>query len=85
MLSKTGEVLELDPSMWAEDFGFIAEAIPSSYFMIGSGSGTSPKTNYGLQHPCFALDESILPQGVQLHVNLALRALHMLGEQVDSD
>jgi len=84
-LSKTEEVLELEPGMGAEDFGFIAQEIPSSYFMIGSGSGTTPvRTNYGLHHPCFALDESILPQGVQLHVNLALRALHMLGE-VDSD
>ncbi|CAJ1964921.1 unnamed protein product [Cylindrotheca closterium] len=80
MLSKSGEVLELDPSMGAEDFGFFAEAIPSSYFMIGSGSGIEPPTDFGLHHPCFALDESILPQGVELHLNLALRALHMLGE-----
>ena len=84
MLSASGEVLEVDPGMGAEDFGFIAEEIPSSYFMIGQGSGTNPPTNFGLHHPCFALDESILPQGVELHVNLALRALHMLGE-VDSD
>mmetsp|Transcript_22299 Transcript_22299/g.55129 ORF Transcript_22299/g.55129 Transcript_22299/m.55129 type:complete len:477 (+) Transcript_22299:258-1688(+) len=84
MLSVSGEVLELEPGMGAEDFSFIAEEIPSSYFMIGQGSGTDPPTNFGLHHPCFALDESILPQGVKLHVNLALRALHMLGE-IDSD
>ncbi|CAJ1964839.1 unnamed protein product [Cylindrotheca closterium] len=84
MVSKSGEVLELDPGMGAEDFGFIAEEIPSTYFMIGSGSGTEPPTDFGLHHPRFALDETILPQGAELHVNLALRCLHMLGE-VDSD
>ncbi|CAJ1964851.1 unnamed protein product [Cylindrotheca closterium] len=84
MLSVTGEVVEIEPGMGAEDFGFISEEIPSSYFTIGQGSGTNPPTNVGVHHPHFALDESILPQGVELHVNLALRCLHMLGE-VDSD
>ncbi|KAL3929643.1 MAG: hypothetical protein SGBAC_012120 [Bacillariaceae sp.] len=84
MVSVSGEVLEVEPGMGAEDFGFIADEIPSSYFMIGQGSGTDPPTNFGLHHPRFALDESILPQGVELHANLALRALHMLGE-IDSD
>lgn len=36
------------------------------------------QTNFGLHHPNFALDENILPQGVELHVNLALRSLKKL-------
>lgn len=64
--------------MAAEDFSFLAEAVPSTFFLLGSGSGTNPPTNYGLHHPHFALDESVLPRGVELHVNLALRALQKL-------
>lgn len=81
MSSKTGEVLEVDPGMGAEDFGFIAEQIPSSYFMLGSGSGTNPPTNYGLHHPKFALDESVMARGAELHVNMAIRALKYLEEE----
>lgn len=66
--------------MGAEDFSFIAENVPSTFFLLGQGSGKSPDTNYGLHHPHFALDESILPRGVELHVNLALRALQRLND-----
>ena len=67
------------------DFSFVAETIPSTFFFLGQGSGTEPATNYGLHHPHFALDESVLPRGVELHVNLAVRALAKLandGEDV---
>jgi metal-dependent amidase/aminoacylase/carboxypeptidase family protein len=37
-----------------------------------------PRTDYGLHHPNFALDENVLPIGVELHVNLALRAIKEL-------
>ena len=69
--------------MGAEDFSFVAEAIPSTFFFLGQGSGTNPPTNYGLHHPRFALDESVMPRGVELHVNLALRALQKLGDDGD--
>lgn len=81
LVSKDGKILETDPTMGAEDFSFVAELIPSTFFMLGQGSGTDPPTNYGLHHPHFALDESIMPQGVELHVNLALRALHKLRQE----
>eukprot|EP00980_Cylindrotheca_fusiformis_P005931 scaffold1246_cov134-Cylindrotheca_fusiformis.AAC.23 len=80
MLSDSGELLDIEPTMGAEDFGFVAEQIPSTFFLLGQGSGIEPPTNYGLHHPSFALDESILPRGVELHVNLALRSLKKLGE-----
>lgn len=80
LLSNTGTLLEVEPTMGAEDFSFVTESIPSTFFLLGQGSGKSPNTNYGLHHPHFALDESVLPLGVELHVNLALRALKKLGE-----
>ena len=85
MVSRTKELLIDEPGMGAEDFGFVAEELPSTYFLLGQGSGTEPPSHYGLHHPCFALDESVLPQGVELHINLALRALKRLGEMSDDE
>jgi len=48
---------------------------------LGQGSGKSPDTSFGLHHPHFALDESVLPRGVELHANVALRALHKLASE----
>lgn len=73
-------LLSLLLAMGAEDFSFLAETIPSVFFFLGQGSGTNPPTNVGLHHPRFALDENILPKGVELHVNLAVRALAKLNE-----
>ncbi|CAJ1954531.1 unnamed protein product [Cylindrotheca closterium] len=79
MLSKDGKLLDIVPTMGGEDFGFVAEKIPATFFLLGQGTAhTGPPTNYGLHHPHFALDESVLPRGVALHVNLALRALKKL-------
>jgi len=78
LVAEDGKVLETEPTMGAEDFSFVAETIPSTFFLLGQGSGSQPSTNYGLHHPHFALDESVMPKGVELHVNLALRALRKL-------
>jgi amidohydrolase len=84
LVSEEGYVRDTEPTMGAEDFSFLAETIPSAFFFLGQGSGVDPPTNYGLHHPHFALDESVMPRGVELHVNLALRALRKLqqGEPV---
>jgi len=85
LVAENGKVHETEPTMGAEDFSFVAESIPSTFFLLGQGSGTDPPTNYGLHHPHFALDESAMPKGVELHVNLALRALRKLrnGESLE--
>ena len=80
MISDEGYTRDTDPTMGGEDFSFLAERVPSTFFLLGQGSATSPPTNYGLHHPHFALDESVMPRGVELHVNLALRALQRLHE-----
>ena len=78
LVSDEGFLRNVDPTMGAEDFSFIAEALPSTFFLLGQGSGKNPPTNYGVHHPHFALDESVMPKGVELHVSLALRALKEL-------
>lgn len=80
-VSEEGYLRDIEPTMGAEDFAFVAENIPSTFFLLGQGSGTDPPTNYGLHHPHFALDESVLPRGVELHVSLALRALRKLRDE----
>jgi amidohydrolase len=80
MVSDEGYVRDTEPTMGAEDFSFLAEKVPSTFFLLGQGSGHDPPTHYGLHHPHFALDESVMPRGVELHVNLALRALQRLNE-----
>ena len=81
LLSEDGIITDIEPTMGAEDFSFVAENVPSTFFLLGQGSGKGPNTDYGLHHPHFALDESVLPRGVELHVNLALRALRNLSEE----
>jgi IAA-amino acid hydrolase len=78
MVSREKTVRQVEPSMAAEDFGFLAQRIPSTFFFLGSGSGTSPKSDYGLHHPQFAIHEEVLPYGVELHVQLAIRAIAQL-------
>jgi IAA-amino acid hydrolase len=80
LVSDEGVLRDIEPTMGAEDFSFVAENIPSTFFLLGQGSGSDPPTNFGLHHPHFALDESVMPRGVELHVNLALRALRRLAE-----
>ena len=83
IVSNEGYVRDIEPTMGGEDFAFLAQAVPSTFFFIGQGTGGDeahhiPPTDYGLHHPKFALDENILSVGVELHVNLALRALKKL-------
>lgn len=80
LVSVEGVTREMEPTMGAEDFSFFAQAIPSTFYLLGQGSATKPKSSYGLHHPKFALDEGILTQGVELHVNWAIRALRQLFE-----
>mmetsp|Transcript_7644 Transcript_7644/g.7219 ORF Transcript_7644/g.7219 Transcript_7644/m.7219 type:complete len:150 (+) Transcript_7644:2-451(+) len=84
MVSKEGYMRDIVPTMGGEDFSFIADAVPSTFFMIGQGTGGDeklhlPRTDYGLHHPSFSLDEDVMPVGVELHVNIALRTLAELG------
>lgn len=70
------------------DFAFVADAIPSTFFQVGQGSGGDeeyhlPRTDYGLHNPSFALDEHVMPIGVELHVNIALQALKKLTKESD--
>lgn len=86
LVSHEGFMRDIEPTMGGEDFAFVANAVPSTFFLVGQGTGGDeryhlPRTDYGLHHPSFALDEEVLPIGVELHVNVALRALKKLSQE----
>mmetsp|Transcript_20074 Transcript_20074/g.23159 ORF Transcript_20074/g.23159 Transcript_20074/m.23159 type:complete len:569 (+) Transcript_20074:90-1796(+) len=89
VVSPEGRLRDIEPTMGGEDFSFLAETIPSMFFLLGQGTGGDdttpghhlPRTDYGLHHPSFALDEHVLPLGVQLHANLAVRSLQKLWQE----
>jgi len=91
LVSDDGKLQDVEPTMGAEDFGFLSRTIPSTFFLLGQGgrgekssNDTIEKTiqtNYGLHDPRFTLDEKNMAKGVELHVNIALRALKMLANK----
>ena len=99
-VSKEGLVRDIEPTMGGEDFAFLAQAVPSTFFLLGQGGSdvedstlqttkkttkNNLRTNYGLHHPQFALDEDVMPRGVELHVTLALHTLKKLINEKKSD
>jgi metal-dependent amidase/aminoacylase/carboxypeptidase family protein len=98
LVSDEGKLQDVEPTMGAEDFGFLSRTIPSTFFLLGQGGGgsstsdsnnnttkkTTIETNYGLHDPRFTLDEKNMAKGVELHVNIALRALKMLANKKET-
>jgi len=94
LVSGSGKHTPVDPTMGAEDFGYLAQGVPAAFFFLGQGGdgngdavqsgcgkccGRVP-TNLSLHHPEFNLDEEVLKRGVALFLNLALRSLKELSE-----
>jgi amidohydrolase len=67
-------VIAMPATLGSEDFGFIADQVPSFYFRLGvrrpGDHIASP-----LHTPGFFADESCLPVGVRALVTVALAAL----------
>ena len=57
---------DLPPSMGAEDFAFIAQAVPACYAWIGNGTDTAR-----LHNPRYDFNDAVLPHGVRFWVHLA--------------
>lgn len=71
LLGDGQRVAEAEPSMAAEDFAFIAQAVPSAFIFLGIRNETAGAV-HGLHTPRFTLDESVLRTGAALHAALAL-------------
>ncbi len=67
-------VLTFEPKMWAEDFAYYAQQIPSCFWMLGvrpPNLATMP----GLHHPEFSPDESALVIGTRMLATVAMAYL----------
>jgi N-acetylcysteine deacetylase len=63
-----------EPKMWAEDFAFYTERVPSSFWMVGC----APKgitLHAGLHNAKFTPDEAAMITGTEMLVAVALEAL----------
>jgi amidohydrolase len=65
-------LLDVPPSMGAEDFAFMLQEVPGCYFWLGAGRGSS---NHGLHSPRYDFNDDLLPIGVELWVSLIRRQL----------
>ncbi len=66
------DVVDVLPSMAAEDFAFMLEAVPGCYLWLGAGrDGENP----GLHSPRFDFNDRVLPLGANYWVSLVERCL----------
>ncbi len=64
-------VRDLPPSMGAEDFAFMLQAVPGAYLRLGTGSEGGAQ----LHTTRFDFNDAVLPLGAALYARLAERAL----------
>ncbi len=69
LLGEEAAILGHPPAMVAEDFAYLAQAVPGAYAIIGNGEGPP------LHHPAYEFDDRAAPYGVAYWVRLAERAL----------
>lgn len=69
---------EYPGTMAAEDFAFIARAVPSAFMFLGIRNETAGSV-HGLHTDKFTLDEQVLPRGAALHAALAYNYLSRHG------
>jgi IAA-amino acid hydrolase len=71
-----GGFLDLEPSMEAEDFAFLAREAPGAFFWLGAAL-PEPRRHH---NPDFDIDESVLPLGASLLAGAAAHVMARLGE-----
>ncbi|MBX9431638.1 amidohydrolase [Ralstonia pseudosolanacearum] len=61
---------DVPPNMTSEDFGFMLEARPGAYVLVGNAPSAGAP---GLHHPSYDFNDDIIPVGVRYWVALAQR------------
>jgi hippurate hydrolase len=69
-----------EPSMTAEDFGFMLQALPGAYIFIGNGEGEHRGSGHGegpcmLHNPSYDFNDELIPVGGTFWAHLARRWL----------
>ena len=71
-----GNVLEFEPTMTAEDFSYMLQAVPGCYFLIGNGDGAHRVPGHGmgpctLHNPSYDFNDELIPLGATAWVHIA--------------
>ncbi|HVA05965.1 MAG TPA: amidohydrolase [Acidimicrobiales bacterium] len=74
---KESSLVQEPPAMGGDDFAFIAERIPSCYFMVGAGN-EDVGSKFPHHHPQFTIDEAALSVGARVLLDSVERALRTL-------
>jgi amidohydrolase len=69
-------VVEVEPTMGAEDFSYFLQAKPGCYFFVGNGDGAHREGGHGmgpcmLHNPSYDFNDDLIPLGATLWVRLA--------------
>ncbi|KGN66199.1 IAA-amino acid hydrolase ILR1-like 4 [Cucumis sativus] len=70
----TKNILDMQPLMGAEDFGFYGEVIPGLFYFLGMKNETVGKFEQG-HSPYYIVNEDVLPYGAALQASIATRYL----------
>jgi amidohydrolase len=68
-----------DPDPGAEDFSRVLEQVPGCYLFLGACPTDDHEAAQDNHSPFATFDDSVLPDGCQLHASLAIRALRDAG------
>ena len=68
-------VLDMEPSMGAEDFSYYLEQVPGCYFLIGNGDGSHRIPGHGdgpclLHNPSYDFNDELIPLGGAMWVRI---------------
>jgi len=68
-------VLDQEPTMGAEDFSYMLQAVPGAYFFIGNGEGAHRHVGHGegpctLHNPSYDFNDDLIPLGGTVWVRL---------------
>jgi hippurate hydrolase len=77
-----GLISNLSPQYASDDFAFMLERVPGSYFIVGNGDGSGAWQNACTAHnPGYDFNDEILPTTAEFFVRLAQKFLAQAGEQ----
>ena len=71
LMGGTHRVIESQPIMGGEDFAFYTNQVPGCFVGLGTYNPELGAT-HSVHHPCFRVDEAVLPLGSALHVAFAI-------------
>jgi hippurate hydrolase len=69
-----------NPDVGSEDFSRVLNEVPGAYVFLGAGTGPDPETAPSNHSPLATFDDAVLPDGVALLAELAVRRMALTQE-----